>query len=87
MGADLPINVSDLDAAHRRALEEMIGRELTPNQRLTLSVSEIATPPSTPKPAQSLDDWTQVYNGLSDDEIDEIDRIIKTRANLTRLVP
>ena len=87
MGVDLQIDVDSLDASHRRALEELIGRELATNQRLTISVTD-ATPVSpTSKPAQSLRDWTQVYEGLSDDEVDEIDKIIKTRANLTRPLP
>jgi hypothetical protein len=31
-----------------------------------------------------LEDWTQVYDGLSDEEIEGVDKIAKTRANLTR---
>jgi len=31
-----------------------------------------------------LEDWTRVYDGLSDEEIEQIDAIAKTRANLTR---
>lgn len=88
MGVELQIDVGELDASHRRALEQVIGRELTGNQRLTISVSDFPSPPSpTAKPAQSLKDWTGVYEGLSDEEVEEIDKIIKTRANLTRPLP
>lgn len=87
MRAKLQVDVVSLDAAHRRALEEVVGRELAENQRLTISVSDIAAPSDTPKRAQSLKDWTGVYEGLSDEEIDEVDTIIKTRANLTRPFP
>jgi hypothetical protein len=39
------------------------------------------------RPAQSLADWISVYEGLGDDQIERIDEIVKTRANLTRNVP
>jgi hypothetical protein len=87
MGVELQIDVVSLDASHRRALEEVIGCELAANQRVTISISDDAAPSSAPKPAQSLQDWTAVYEGLSDDDVDEIDRIVKTRANLTRPLP
>jgi hypothetical protein len=87
MGADLQIDIGNLDASHRRALEELIGRELAANQRLTISITDVAAVPPMAKPPQSLKDWTEVYDGLSDEEVDEIDQIIKTRANLTRPLP
>lgn len=40
-----------------------------------------------PRPPQALEDWTHVYDGLSDEQIGEIDRIAKTRAKLTRNLP
>jgi hypothetical protein len=84
MGTKLTIDVAGLAPPHRRALEEVIGRELTSNQRLLISVTEAAVPDSAEPPPQSLEDWTRVYDGLSDDEIEQIDAIAKTRANLTR---
>jgi hypothetical protein len=87
MGVELQIDVVSLDPSHRRALEEVIGRELAANQRLTISVNDVAITSPAPKPVQSLNDWTGVYEGLSDTEIDEIDKILKTRANLTRPLP
>ncbi len=88
MENDLKIDVAALDAPHRRALEEVIGRELEANQQLVISVIEVAVPTtSTQRPAQTLEDWTSVYDGLSDDEIESVDRIAKTRANLSRDLP
>jgi hypothetical protein len=88
MEASLNIDVATLDAQHRRALEEVIGRELAANQRLIISVTEVTSPPTADaKPAQTLEDWTHVYDGLDDEEIEAIDRIAKTRANLTRELP
>ncbi|MEX1096264.1 MAG: hypothetical protein WED34_09460 [Planctomycetales bacterium] len=88
MEKDLHIDVATLDAPHLRALEEVIGRQLTANQRLIISVAEVEVPPSAGRrPAQTLDDWTHVYDGLSDDEIEAVDEVVKTRANLTRDLP
>lgn len=39
-----------------------------------------------PRPL-SLDDWTKVYEGLSDQPVAKIDRIAKAKADLTRLLP
>ena len=84
----LNIDVATLDAPHRRALEEVIGRELVVSQRLIISVIDLGPPTgSNPQPAQSLEDWTGVYDGLSDAEIEAIDKVAKTRANLTRNLP
>jgi hypothetical protein len=88
MEENLKIDVAALDQVHRRALEEVIGRDLSANQRLIISISEVM--PSRrdqARPAQSVDDWTKVYEALSDAEIEAIDRIAKTRADLTRNLP
>lgn len=88
MASDLRIDVAALDPPHRRALEEVIGHRLAENQRLTISVTEVeSTPSDSSRPAQSLDDWAKVLDGLSVEDIDAIDQIVKTRANLTRDVP
>jgi hypothetical protein len=72
------IDVIALDAAHRRALEDVIGVRLEQNQRLVISV----TSPASPRSSQSLADWTGVYDGLTEDEVEAIDRHLKTRAVL-----
>lgn len=84
-------DVSALDDAQRHALEHVIGRQLQSNQRLIISVSEIdlsqPTKQSDERRPQSVEDWTRVYDGLSEQQIEEIDKIAKTRANLTRHLP
>jgi hypothetical protein len=79
----LNIDVASLDPPHRRALEEVLGRQLAANERLTISITELTIP----SPPQTLEDWTHVYEGLTDEEIEEIDKIAKTRADLTRDLP
>jgi S-adenosylmethionine hydrolase len=88
METEVKIDVATLDAPHRRALEEVIGRQLEANQRVVISVTEpVASQDDVPRPVQTLDDWTNVYEGLSDQEIEAIDQVAKTRANLTRNLP
>ncbi len=88
METDLNIDVAALDDQHRRAIEEVMGRQLAVNQRLIISVIDVAVPQSAAsRPAQSLEDWTNVYEGLSDQEIEAIDKVAKTGANLTRDLP
>jgi hypothetical protein len=82
------IDVSALDTPHRRALEEVIGQELAANQQLLINVVELELPRSGAiRPAQSLEDWMHVYDGLSEEQIEAVDEIAKTRANLTRNPP
>jgi hypothetical protein len=81
-------NVRDIDAAERRVLEQLLGQTLAENQQLVIRVMDVAGPQNAAsKPEQTLDDWTRVYDGLSDDEIEAVDAIAKTRANLTRHLP
>lgn len=88
MKTGLEINVANLDAEHRRALEEVIGHALASNQRLVISVMDIDLSAAADlRPAQTLDDWTRVYEGLSDDDVQAIDEIANTRADLTRDLP
>jgi hypothetical protein len=88
MEANLKIDVATLDDPHRRALEEVIGHHLEANQRLIISVTQVDIAASDrARPAQTLEDWTGVYDGLSEAEVESIDEIAKTRANLTRNVP
>lgn len=81
------IDVTDLDAAHRRALEDVIGTRLEQSQRLIISVAEVEAATGVPRSAQSVDDWKRVYENLSEEDVASIDRDIKTRANLTRDLP
>ena len=88
METDLKIDVAKLDGPHRRALEEVIGRGLQSDQRLAISVVDSAFPRTQDlRPAQTLEDWTSVFEGLSDQEIAEIDAISNARPNLTRHLP
>lgn len=83
MSANLTIDVGALDAPHRRALEDVIGRPLSADERLVIEFAKIDASAAC-DPPQSVEDWTRIYEGLSEQEIESIDKIAKTRANLTR---
>jgi hypothetical protein len=81
-------NVADIDSGDRLALEHLIGKHLAENQQVVISVMEVATAESRPSNVlQTLEDWTHIYDGLGDEEIEAIDKIANTRANLTRNLP
>jgi hypothetical protein len=84
-------SVKDIDTADRRALEHVIGQHLSENQQVVIQIVnvdaanrglEAAIPQGTPPP--TLPEWCNIYEGLSDAEIDELDEAIRQRANLTR---
>ena len=77
------IDVTTLDAAHRQAFEDVLGTHLEQNQRLVISLA----PPASSRSSQSLTDWAAVYDGLTDEQVETIDRDIRTRAKLTRGLP
>ena len=80
-------SVGDLDAPDRCALERVVGHQLRENQQLVIQVVSINVPAqNSSAPAQSLPAWCNVYEGLSDERIDEIDGSI-VRSHSSRDVP
>ncbi len=78
--------VGELQANERSAAELLLGHRLRGNEQLILQVLQldVAEPSANDsQPAQTLPDWCNVYKGLTDAEVDEIDKSI-TRCNLTR---
>jgi hypothetical protein len=82
-------DVTALDEPHRRALEDVLGRALRSNQRLVINVLEMEVPAggAGERPRQTLADWTKVYEGLTAEEVEQIDMIAKDRADLSRHLP
>jgi hypothetical protein len=84
-------NVGDIDAGDRQALEHVLGQRLQQNQQLVIRVinlhGTLATHGESTGCAQgssTLPDWCDVYGGLSDEEIADLEKTILTRADLTR---
>ena len=84
-------NVRDIDSLDRHALEHVVGQALRDNQRLIIQITEVdlagETPADNGQQPQTLADWTKVYEGLSEEQVEAVDTTIKTRTNLTRNLP
>ena len=82
-------DVGQMKTQERSAAELLGGHALREHERVIVHVLEMPIPASATdaRPPQSIDSWMHIYDGLSDEEIDEIDAVINTRANLTRAVP
>jgi hypothetical protein len=81
-------NVADLDRGDRSVLERIVGRSLSKGERLIIQV--IATEQPSEQPAgtpSELPEWCDLYAGLSEAEIDDLDAAIRQRANLSRPGP
>ena len=70
--------VSALDDAQRHALEHMIGRPLRENQRLVIRVESAEQPQAELLSigAGHLPQWCDVYAGLADEEIADLEKSI-----------
>lgn len=79
-------NVDELAANDRQTLEHLLGEPLCDGQRLLIEVVDSAAAHGPPKEAPSLPHWCNVYEGLSDEEIADLEQTILKRADLSREV-
>jgi hypothetical protein len=80
-------NVSDLKHNERRTYETLLGHSLRENQQIVIQVvtpSESAEEKVSSASTGQLPDWCHVYDGLTDDEIVELEDVILRRADLAR---
>jgi hypothetical protein len=85
-------NVGEIDAQDRQVLEHVLGHSLRENQQLVIRIVDREVKPTaraeTAAPGRGaeakLPEWCNVYAGLSDEEIADLEKIILTRADLTR---
>jgi hypothetical protein len=81
-------NVGDIDAQDRQALEHVLGQRLRENQQLVIGIVDLHVSSDTASGwangTPSLPEWCNVYAGLSDDDIDDIEKTILQRADLSR---
>jgi hypothetical protein len=78
--------VREMQDAERSTMEHLVGHSLRENQQLIIQVMTIDMPStSTPtSPAPPLPAWTHVFEGLSDQEVTEVERVVLNRADLSR---
>ncbi len=81
-------NVRDIEMSDRRALEHVLGRLLHENHQVIIQVVTVEPCADNGKQGVSssgpLPDWCQVYAGLSDEQVAEIEEIALQRAELSR---
>jgi hypothetical protein len=78
-------NIRDLNDQKRTAAEQLVGHELRENQQLMIQVREaVANDASIKDTDAGAPPWSHIYDGSSDEKIDELDNAIRQRANLTR---
>ena len=78
--------VGEMQAHERSAAALLLGHSLRGHEQIILQVLDldVTEPPAEDsRPAQTLPDWCNVYEGLTDEEVENIHRSI-TRCNLTR---
>lgn len=79
-------NVSDIPVNDLQALEHLIGAPLRSSQQVIVQVVEkVSDRSETPSeaPKAKLPDWFNIYEGLSDEEIDRLEQGFR-RLDLTR---
>ena len=80
-------NVRDISSNERKVLEQVLGRQLGENEHVVIQVVTPETKTEDRKADSSpskLPDWCNVYEGLTDREIAEIEETLHQRANLSR---
>jgi hypothetical protein len=77
-------DVRDLSQDDRVALERLVGRQLHDTQRVIVEVVDVPSPSTEPDSGE-VPSWWDVYEGLSEEEVDRLDTAIRQRANMTRI--
>ena len=80
-------NVRDLRNNERSAAEQLVGHALRENQQLVIQVVNLdlgAERPGNGTDEGKLPEWCNVYDGLTDEEIADLEKTILTRADLSR---
>ncbi len=79
-------NVGDLGKEERKVYETALGQPLREDQQVILSVVTPREPVGVSKDANAspLPDWCNVYEGLSDSEISDLETVVLDRTGWTR---
>ena len=80
-------NVRDINTSERLVLEQVLGHQLKENQQVIIQVVNVGkehTERHDVTPPNQLPTWCNVYAGLTDEQIAEVEEVILQRADLTR---
>jgi hypothetical protein len=82
--------VKEIATAERQVYETVLGEKLRENQQVILQVTTVSQAPEAPgngpdaQQAGQLPDWCNVYDGLSEQEIAEVERVCLSRSDMSR---
>ncbi|HEY2416104.1 MAG TPA: hypothetical protein VGI40_27930 [Pirellulaceae bacterium] len=82
-------HVRELGESELSAAEQLVGHALHENQRLVIQIVSLDEPlkeHAAGTEQEQLPEWCNVYAGLSDEEIEALERAISRRLDLTRSV-
>ncbi len=83
-------NVRDIETDELRVLEHVIGQQLRENQKVIIQVVTLGNTPAEEPQEQAasqpgaLPEWCDVYDGLTGEQIADVEEVILQRADLTR---
>jgi hypothetical protein len=81
-------NVRDISLPDKLALEHVIGQQLAENQQVTIQICSLdlqtESAEAETESAHRLPDWCNVYAGLTEKQVEDIEQVVLQRANLTR---
>jgi hypothetical protein len=74
--------VKDLGRSERSAIEQLVGHTLHETEQLVIQVMNAAVQPTAG--GGLLPDWCNVYAGMSDEQIADVEQAVLRRADLSR---
>lgn len=83
-------HVRDIETSERRVLERVVGHPLKEDQKVIIQVVTSGSQPAAeprgtaPAPLPTLPDWCNVYEGLTEEQLADVERVVLQRADLTR---
>ncbi len=80
-------DIRDLPLSERSALERIVGHQLRETTQIIVNVVDVDVSPAAPiiTPLEpDVPELWKIYDGLSEEEIETLDQVLRQRANLTR---
>ena len=83
-------NVRDIDSRERQALEHVLGQQLKENQKIIIQIVTVSNESMETEPAQEhmpaapLPEWCNVFAGLTDEQVAEVEDVVLQRSDLSR---
>ncbi len=78
--------VRDLEANERSTIEQLVGHSLRDNQKLVIQVVTLddSAEKSTAPGDKALPDWCNVYEGLTEEQVADLEQVVLRQVDLTR---